>query len=250
MCLQKISLIQMHQPLSSNISQCMHLIKTRSQVKGILPTMAISTIKTDGNGNPVRAKYRIVALGNMDPHPWTKQDCFAPVLSQMELCLLISIAAKLNVIPKTGDVSQAFIQSYLPNNETYICCPPVGCPLTPPGSYWQLLKTLYGLRRSPRHWYELATKTLKQIGFIQSTHAPCIFVGTIIPHQPPIYLGLYVDDFMFFSQSRKVEEKFQHEFSSKLKCTFSEKIDYFIMIILTHQRLHIAYNLTTIPSWK
>jgi len=118
-------------------------------VKGILPTMAISTIKTDGNGNPVRAKYRIVALGNMDPHPWTKQDCFAPVLSQMELRLLISIAAKLNVIPKTGDVSQAFIQSYLPNNETYICYPPVGCPLTPPGSYWQLLKTLYGLRRSP-----------------------------------------------------------------------------------------------------
>ena len=202
----------------------------RSQVKGILPTMAISTIKTDGNGNPVRAKYRIVALGNMDPHPWTKQDCFAPVLSQMELRLLISIAAKLNVIPKTGDVSQAFIQSYLPNNETYICRPPVGCPLTPPGSYWQLLKTLYGLRRSPRHWYELAAKTLKQIGFVQSTHAPCIFVGTIIPHQPPIYLGLYVDDFMFFSQSRKVEEKFQHEFSSKLKCTFSEKIDYFLGI--------------------
>ena len=178
----------------------------------------------------MRAKYRIVALGNMDLHPWTKQDCFAPVLSQMELHLLISIAAKLNVIPKTGDVSQAFIQSFLPNNETYLCCPPAGCPLTPPDSYWQLLKTLYGLRRSPRHWYELATKILKQVGFVQSTHAPCIFVGTIIPHQPPIYLGLYVDDFVFFSQSRKVEEKFQHKFSSKLKGTFSKKINYFLGI--------------------
>ena len=31
-----------------------------------LPTMAISTIKFDENGQPKRAKYRIVVLGNLD----------------------------------------------------------------------------------------------------------------------------------------------------------------------------------------
>ena len=46
-----------------------------------LPTMAISKIKTDENGKPVRAKYRIIALGSLDPHSWTKADCFAPVMS-------------------------------------------------------------------------------------------------------------------------------------------------------------------------
>ena len=49
-----------------------------------LPSMAISTIKKDGNGKPQRCKYRIVALGNLDQHNWTKSDCFAPVLSQLE----------------------------------------------------------------------------------------------------------------------------------------------------------------------
>ena len=49
-----------------------------------LPSMAIATIKRDANGNPQRAKYRIVALGNLDPHKWTKQDCYAPVMSQLE----------------------------------------------------------------------------------------------------------------------------------------------------------------------
>ena len=49
----------------------------------------------------------------------------------MELRLLDAIAAKLKVTPKTGDVSQAVIQSTLPSNETYICYPPAGCPLTP-----------------------------------------------------------------------------------------------------------------------
>ena len=111
----------------------------KSKIKGILPTMAIATIKTDGEGNPVRAKYRIVALGNLDSHLWSKQDCFAPVLSQIALQLLISIAVRLKIIPKTGDVSQAFVKSSLPNGESYICRPPVGCPLTPKNSYWKLL---------------------------------------------------------------------------------------------------------------
>ena len=202
----------------------------KNKVKGILPTMAIATIKTDGDGNPIRAKYRIVALGNMDPHPWSKQDCFAPVLSQMELRLLVSIAAKLKVIPKTGDVSQAFVQSTLPPDETYICRPPAGCPITPKNSYWKLLKTLYGLKRSPRHWYETAKQILKEMGFQQSKHSPCIFVGQLIKNQPPLYLGLYVDDFIFFSQSNAVEKKFMETFSNKITCTFNDKIDYFLGI--------------------
>ena len=36
--------------------------------KTVLPTMAISTIKYDELGQPKRAKYRIVALVNLDPH--------------------------------------------------------------------------------------------------------------------------------------------------------------------------------------
>ena len=201
----------------------------KSKVKGILPTMAIATIKTDGEGKPVRAKYRIVALGNLDPHPWSKQDCFAPVMSQMDLRLLISIAVSLKTIPKTGDVSQAFVQSKLPPDESYICRPPVGCPITPKNSYWKLIKTL-GLKRSPRHWYETAKKILKELGLTQSKHSPCIFVGTILPNHPPVYLGLYVDDFIFFSQSPKAEEKFMTEFSKKINCTFSNEIDYFLGI--------------------
>ena len=61
----------------------------KDTVKGVIPTMAIiAVIKYDGEGSPVQAKYRIVALGNLDPHTWSKQDCFAPVLSQMELRFL------------------------------------------------------------------------------------------------------------------------------------------------------------------
>ena len=131
--------------------------------KGTMPTMAISLIKYDQNGKPDRAKYRIVALGNLDPNRWSKNECFAPVLSQFELRLLVAIATQKGCIPKSGDIRQAFCQSYLPPNEHYICHPPAGCPFSPTNSYWKLKKTLYGLKRSPRHFYDLAKKLLLSI---------------------------------------------------------------------------------------
>ena len=96
-----------------------------------LPTMAISTIKTDGEGNPVRAKYRIVVLGNLDLHNWSKSECFAPVLSQAELQLLTALATKSKQKLKSCDVSQAFCQLYLLENKNYVCKLPSGCPLSP-----------------------------------------------------------------------------------------------------------------------
>ena len=56
-------------------------------------TMApLSKVKKDKDGNPDHAKYRIVALGKIDPHDCSSSgDCFAPVLSPLELRLLISI---------------------------------------------------------------------------------------------------------------------------------------------------------------
>ena len=168
---------------------------------GLLPTMAISTIKYDGDGNPMRAKYRIVALGNLDPHNWSKEDCFAPVMSQLELCLLTALAVQKKCIPKTADFVQAFCQSDLPTNETYICTPPPGCPITTKGQYLKLKKTLYGLKRSPRHFYELAKKVLLEMGFTKHPTSHCLFIGHLVKNQPPIYLSLYVDDIYYFSES-------------------------------------------------
>jgi deoxyuridine 5'-triphosphate nucleotidohydrolase len=204
--------------------------------KGIMPTMAISTIKYDGNGIPNRAKYRIVALGNLDPHQWTKQDCFAPVLSQLELRFLTALAVRKKCIPKTGDVTQAFCQSCLPPEEHYICSPPPGCPITPPKTYWRLKKTLYGLKRSPRHFYELARKILLEIGLKQHPSSPCIFYGSIIEGEPPLYLGLYVDDFIYFSESSKVEKHFEEKFGSAISTDFNGQIGYFLGINFTCQK--------------
>ena len=49
--------------------------------KQAIPSMGILTVKNDAEGQPVRAKSRIVVLGNHETTPWSKADCFAPVVS-------------------------------------------------------------------------------------------------------------------------------------------------------------------------
>jgi len=138
--------------------------RKKSEYKTILPTMAISTIKHDEFGRVKREKYRIVALGNLDPHDWSKPDYYAPVMSILELRLMVSIAIKFKCILNSGDFKQAFVQVLLPENEKYVLKPPIRCPLTEKNSYWLLHRTLYGLKRSTRHWYEKAIKILSAMG--------------------------------------------------------------------------------------
>lgn len=62
-----------------------HQFKLLSKGVKPLPSMAILTIKYDENNKPKRAKYRIVVLGNLDYHQWSKESTTAPIMSQLEL---------------------------------------------------------------------------------------------------------------------------------------------------------------------
>lgn len=42
----------------------------------------------------------------------------------------------------------------------------------------------------------------------------CLFYGTVIPGQPPVYVGIYVDDIIYFSPSDAVEQKFEEGLST------------------------------------
>jgi len=142
--------------------------------------MAIATIKFDNFNRPKRAKYRIVILGNHDYHTWSKESTAAPVMSQLELHHLTSLAISQKRYLKNCDIKQAFVQSSLPDDEHYFVRPPKNCPRSTPGTYWHLLRSLYGLRRAPILWFDKLSSHLKSMGLQQSPTSPCIFVGTLI----------------------------------------------------------------------
>ena len=55
-----------------------------------------------------------------------------------------------------------------------------------------------------------------------------------MPGLPPIYAGTYVDDIIYFSQSPKVERKFEQLLSDELGTTFGGNVDCYLGIKFDH----------------
>jgi hypothetical protein len=176
--------------------------------------MAIATLKYDEFHCPKRAKYRIVVLGNHDYHTWSKEATAALLMPQLELCLLTALAVYHKCILKNCDVKQAFVQSSLPSNESYFVKPPVGCPKSDPGTYWRLLRSLYGLCHALKLWFEKLSSHLKSMGLRTSSNSPCLFIGHLIPGEPSMYVGIYIDDIIYFSLSDAFEKQFELSLST------------------------------------
>ena len=117
----------------------------RPAVGNSLLTISLTTINTDANNKPQQAKYCKCVFGNFDP---TKRSCnkvFDPVLSQLKLRLLITIAVQKRCKVNAGDFKQAFCQAYFPGGETYVLRPPKDFLMNPPpNTYLQLIRNLYG----------------------------------------------------------------------------------------------------------
>jgi hypothetical protein len=67
------------------------------------------------------------------------------------------------------------------------------------------------------------------MGLMLSPHNPCIFYGTFQEGLPPIYiLGLYVDDFKYFSPSDKMAKIFETQLGSKCQVDFTGEVSWFM----------------------
>ncbi len=129
-----------------------------------------------------------------------------------------------------------FCQGDLPPDEVTIVHLPSGDPDTLKDKYWLLTKTLYGLSHSPCHWYQKIDSILRSIGLLPSPHDPCIYIGIIRdPHHPsspgtstsPLSLGLYVDDFVYFSKDHAVEQLFKCLLHQQIKVEFVGLTEWF-----------------------
>jgi hypothetical protein len=108
-------------------------------------------------------------------------------------------------------------------------------------------KSLYGLQRAPHHWYKLVSSILTspEIGLTQCKNDPCVFIGHPPPGQPPLYLILYVDDFVYFSPSSDVESYFESALKHKMNVDFLVKLNGFLVFSFTGS-LILLVNFTAV----
>ncbi|RVW56778.1 Retrovirus-related Pol polyprotein from transposon TNT 1-94 [Vitis vinifera] len=125
----------------------------------------IFTVKYKADGNVDRYKARLVAKGFTQSYGIDYQETFAPVAKLNTVRVLLSLAANLDWSLHQLDVKNAFLNGDL-EEEVYMDIP-AGLETTSNfNKVCKLRKSLYGLKQSPRAWFERFTKEfeIKDLG--------------------------------------------------------------------------------------
>jgi hypothetical protein len=192
--------------------------KTLCRNKRPIPVIMLEKEKFDSQGNFVKVKARAVALGNQQEtlEQWSKE---APTAAIQSFYIIIFLASKFNISLESFDVTGAFLNAPLPEEETEIIIlsnkhADIACKLRPElqsfrrkdGSLLALLQMcLYGLQQSPRKWYMRIREVLLKLGLKQSQHDSCLFY-LIQANGEVNYLLLFVDDMLVGFQTSSLRE--------------------------------------------
>ena len=100
--------------------------------------MCILVVKNDKDGKPLRAKSRIVVLGNFENRLYQNPQRYTPVLKYSSLRLLTAKAIGDKNILQQGDCKNALCNATVPEDEVMVIIPPIGDLDFQDDEYWLL----------------------------------------------------------------------------------------------------------------
>ncbi len=121
-----------------------------------------------------KRKGRLVALGNLEA-PDPDRDLFSSTINNKTINLMFALAAQHGLQMHGLDIYGAFITAFI-ESPVYFQLPKGLRPDIhgePP--IWKLKKTLYGLKRAPKAFYDQLTAYLEEIGYTRSANDRCLF---------------------------------------------------------------------------
>lgn len=157
-------------------------------------------LKRKADGSIDRYKARLVAQGYSQLEGIDYTETYAPTAKFCSMRALLALAASQDLELHQMDVKTAFLNGDL-EEEIYMK-QPEGFAVSsgPVPLVCKLKKSLYGLKQSPRAWYQKMDQVLLELGFHRSEADHCIY-----SHKDDkgvrMYIGLYVDDLFLLSSS-------------------------------------------------
>ena len=126
----------------------------------------VFTTKYNSDGSIERYKARLVAKGYTQTYGIDYSEMFAPIAKLDTVRVLLSIAVNLDWQLQQLDVKNAFLNGDL--EEEVFMDPPPGFEDKFGSKVCKLRKSLYGLKQSPRAWFEKFTSSVKRQGYSQA----------------------------------------------------------------------------------
>ena len=124
----------------------------------------VFTVKQTPEGKVDRYKARLVARGYSQTYGIDYDETFAPVAKIGTMRTLISCAANFGWPLHQLDVKNIFLHGDL-QEEVYIEIPPGFSNEQTLGKVCKLKKSLYGLKQSPRAWFDRFRRAVCDVGY-------------------------------------------------------------------------------------
>ena len=106
----------------------------------------------------------------------------------------------------------------------------------------KLLKSLYGLRQSPRCWYGTVNEHVVEIGFKSLKSGPCVYIYS---EDGAMYvLTLYVDDVLLLGKDRKVPERIKRKLMRRFSMTGMGDVSLVLGMEVTRDRTKVTVTIT------
>jgi hypothetical protein len=186
-------------------------------------------MKLDTLGQLIKLKARLVALGNLE---WASlRDTYAPTVNAKTINLILALAAQERMILYGLDITGAFLTADIAD-EVYIQLPDGICPKDVDGNnpIWKLNKTLYGLNRAPKAFYDDLSQHLISHGYSRSPLDPCLF-HKLLPDGRKIIFCVHVDDFAIASTDHQLIDELKDVLRlKKYQLTESDNLENFLGI--------------------
>ena len=109
--------------------------------------------------------------------------------------IVMVLAAKLRLISIQCDITAAFIHGRVPITEEIYVHQPRGFHCGNNDKGLHLKRTLYGLKPSPRYFFEYLSARLIKLGLSPSKYDPCLFMNKTL------IIIIYVDDILIYRRN-------------------------------------------------
>ncbi|KAK4327573.1 hypothetical protein Pmani_001980 [Petrolisthes manimaculis] len=175
------------------------------------------------NGSVERYKARLVAQGCSQKFGIDYDETFCPVARFESVRTVLALASQRGMMLHHMDVTTAFLNGTL-MEEVYMKQPDGFVEQGKETLVCKLKKSIYGLKQSPRCWNYALDSSLRELGFVQTSGDPCIYVSL----EEFVIVAVYVDDIILACNCDDKVRKVKDSLASQFKLKDLGELQYFL----------------------
>jgi hypothetical protein len=181
--------------------------------------------KLNADGKIERYKARLVAQGFSQKFGIDYDETFCPVVRHESVRAVIALAVQHGLKLHQMDIITAFLNGEL-KEEVYMRQPECFISKGQEHLFCRLKRSIYGLKQSPRCWNSALDYQLKEMGFVQSSADPCIYVS--FANNELFIIAVYVDDMILAGQSDERIMQIKEILSKRFNVKDMGQLHYFL----------------------